>query len=282
VAGWGERSNPSRAPRMVALLRLRIPVQMARPHEPHPARFARHPPLQGPFGEGFPACPQLSTTFTAPCAGSRNSCRSRVIDRAVDVACNNRGGSNEFSKLANLSPAQSISRGHAATSSKAAAAHAGACEWRRAISNFPTAGMWTCRLTPVEPRAARLRGGWSGSIDAERASPIANRASQVPRPCELRNRGCSPLDKKFFAARGNEPLAHALRGLTPGGVPPSPQPLTHPAIDPGPFGRRGLLFFEGAETKGHSWRNRSSRRNWKARRIFPNWGRHRVGGTSPD
>jgi hypothetical protein len=29
---------------------------------------------------------------------------------------------------------------------------------------------------------------------------------------------------------------------TPDGVPPSPQPLTHSAKDPGPFGRRGLLF----------------------------------------
>ncbi len=36
---------------------------------------------------------------------------------------------------------------------------------------------------------------------------------------------------------------------TPGGVPPSPQPLTHPATDPGPFGRRGLLFWCGIQVR---------------------------------
>ena len=117
---------------------------------------------------------------------------------------------------------------------------------------FPNGRHVDLPLTPAGWRAlpaARLRGGWSGSIDAERTSPIAKRASQVPRSCELRNRGCSAVDEKFFAARGNEPSAHALRGLTPGGVPPSPQPHTHPAIDPGPFGRRGLLFLKALKLK---------------------------------
>src|SRR5205085_7287920 len=42
---------------------------------------------------------------------------------------------------------------------------------------------------------------------------------------------------------GPEPLAADGVGQpTPDGVPPSPQPLTHPANRPWPFGRRGLLF----------------------------------------
>ena len=43
----------------------------------------------------------------------------------------------------------------------------------------------------------------------------------------------------------------------PGGVPPSPQPLTHPAIDPGPFGR-GLPFL-----------GRASRKRARTRRPLP-------------
>src|SRR5262245_36478282 len=44
---------------------------------------------------------------------------------------------------------------------------------------------------------------------------------------------------------GQEPLVHgSVVYPTPGGVPPSPQPLTHPATDPGPSGA-GVFFFVG-------------------------------------
>src|SRR5262249_56771108 len=41
--------------------------------------------------------------------------------------------------------------------------------------------------------------------------------------------------------------------MAPGGVPPSPQPLTHPAIDPGPFWRRGLPLWAVVEKRQREW-----------------------------
>src|ERR1700746_192984 len=47
---------------------------------------------------------------------------------------------------------------------------------------------------------------------------------------------------------GREPINwRGVVGPTPGGVPPSPQPLTHPATDPGPFWRRGLPLWAAVE-----------------------------------
>jgi hypothetical protein len=42
-------------------------------------------------------------------------------------------------------------------------------------------------------------------------------------------------------ARRNRASVGGVECLTPGGVPPSPQPLTHPAKDPGPSGA-GVFF----------------------------------------
>jgi len=81
-----------------------------------------------------------------------------------------------------------------------------------AIWSFRTAGTSTCRsIWRIEPAHA------AGAPGA-RQPPENNSAGQEP--------GAGPC----------------VEHPTPGGVPPSPQPLTHPATDPGPFGRRGLLF----------------------------------------
>src|SRR5262249_33054718 len=54
----------------------------------------------------------------------------------------------------------------------------------------------------------------------------------------------------------------SVEGIAPGGVPPSPQPLTHPAIDPGPFWRRGLPLWAAVENgNGHGTRTLRLRLN---------------------
>jgi hypothetical protein len=78
------------------------------------------------------------------------------------------------------------------------------------ISNFPTAGTSTCRSMWRIARAHKAGGGRGGG------GPENN-----------------------FAGR-NRPRRAGVESTAPGGVPPSPQPLTHPARDPGPFWRRGL------------------------------------------
>ena len=78
------------------------------------------------------------------------------------------------------------------------------------ISNFPTAGTSTCRLM------LRIAGARSGGGA----------------------RGGGQPENNF--ARRNRRRRPSVETTAPGGVPPSPQPLTHPARDPGPFWRRGL------------------------------------------
>lgn len=78
------------------------------------------------------------------------------------------------------------------------------------ISNFPTAGTSTCRLM-LRIAGARSSGG---------------------------ARGGGQPENNF--ARRNRRRRPSVETTAPGGVPPSPQPLTHPARDPGPHRRRGL------------------------------------------
>jgi hypothetical protein len=78
------------------------------------------------------------------------------------------------------------------------------------ISNFPTAGMSSCQSMSHSARA-RIAGGGRGGGEPE---------------------------NNF--ARRNRPRRPGVESTTPGGVPPSPQPLTHPARDPGPLWCRGL------------------------------------------
>src|SRR5262249_11724777 len=61
-------------------------------------------------------------------------------------------------------------------------------------------------------------------------------------PCPASHLHSTDPQNNFWRI-GNELPPHVLRRLTPGGVPPSPQPLTHPANRPWPFGCRGLLFW---------------------------------------
>jgi len=81
------------------------------------------------------------------------------------------------------------------------------------IWSFPVAGASTCRSI------------WR--IGRERAAGAAAA-------------GLQPENSRV----GPEPWRRVgVEQPTPGGVPPAPpQPLTHPATDPGPFGRQGLLF----------------------------------------
>jgi hypothetical protein len=62
-------------------------------------------------------------------------------------------------------------------------------------------------------------------------------------------------------ARRNRPRVGGVECLTPGGVPPSPQPLTHPAKDPGPSGA-GVFFYLQRETTRHP-RTRRRRRDFR-------------------
>ena len=82
------------------------------------------------------------------------------------------------------------------------------------ISNFPTAGTSTCRLML---RIARARSGGGA-------------------------RGGGEPENNFWGR--NPPRRASVELTAPGGVPPSPQPLTHPARDPGPFLAPGSSFME--------------------------------------
>ena len=82
------------------------------------------------------------------------------------------------------------------------------------ISNFPTAGTSICR-----PMLRIARVGSGGGA-----------------------RGGGQSENNF--ARRNRPRRPSVGLTAPGGVPPSPQPLTHPARDPGPLLAPGSSFME--------------------------------------
>ena len=82
------------------------------------------------------------------------------------------------------------------------------------ISNFPTAGTSICR--PMLRIAGARRGGGA--------------------------RGAGQSENNF--ARRNRPRRPSVELTAPGGVPPSPQPLTHPARDPGPILAPGSSFMD--------------------------------------
>ena len=81
------------------------------------------------------------------------------------------------------------------------------------ISNFPTAGTSICR--PMLRIAGARRGGGA--------------------------RGGGQSENNF--ARRNRPRRPSVEWTAPGGVPPSPQPLTHPARDPGPLFGAGVFLY---------------------------------------
>ena len=127
-----------------------------------------------------------------------------------------------------------------------------------------------------------MPGGRHGFLRRRSAEPVSGRHSlrgrrfwRGPRPpyasiCDISSfptegkSSCQPTSPigpartvaKARAAQGSENnFGHRNPGrrlsvepTAPGGVPPSPQPLTHPAIDPGPFGR-GLPFLGRASRK---------------------------------
>ena len=119
------------------------------------------------------------------------------------------------------------------------------------ISNFPTAGTSTCRLM-LRIAGARSSGG---------------------------ARGGGQPENNF--ARRNRRRRPSVETTAPGGVPPSPQPLTHPARDPGPpFGAGVFLYGTIVENPprelGHSLA-----RACMCALPMRRWCRRRVGGPLP-
>jgi hypothetical protein len=118
------------------------------------------------------------------------------------------------------------------------------------ISNFPTAGTSICRPM-LRIAGARRGGGARGGGQSE----------------------------NNFACR-NRPRRPSVELTAPGGVPPSPQPLTHPARDPGPFWRRGLPLWNFVENLPRELR-RSLASACMCALPMRRWCRRRVGGPLP-
>src|SRR5262245_42603705 len=73
--------------------------------------------------------------------------------------------------------------------------------------------------------------------------------SRIARACSAGGACSGGEPENNFAGR-NRPRRPGVESTTPGGVPPSPQPLTHPARDPGP------LLAPGSSFIGPLWKTR--------------------------
>ena len=127
--------------------------------------------------------------------------------RASRLTARRKAMQEEFHASANASASQPISRRDALCRRKPPWARW--AEYPLALSRIPR---WPTY-------------GTSAAAD----SPVALRAAPAIR-------------LKIIFHRGERNARFGIDQPTPGGVPPSPQPLTHPATDPGPLGRQGLLF----------------------------------------
>jgi hypothetical protein len=115
------------------------------------------------------------------------------------------------------------------------------------ISNFPTAGTSTCRSMS---RIARARSGGGARSGGEPENNFSDRKPPRRRSVEL---------------------------TAPDGVPPSPQPLTHPARDPGPFGAGVFLYGTIVENPPREL-ERSLASACMCALPMRDWCRRRVGG----
>ena len=217
-------------------------------------------------GEGDSECPIRSTRL----AGHRlvhsdsqesifviSLSRNRRAALALETRCKFPPGGLPWARASIVFPVGS--RLELATSSRAAAAaravFASICD----ISNFPTAVRWNYR--PM----------WR--IERVRVAPARHDAHR--------------RENNF--ARRNRARVGGVECLTPGGVPPSPQPLTHPAKDPGPSGAGVFFCLQRDNDKASAGRRRcrefrsSSRR---ARCCVPSSCAHskfqRTRGAAPD
>ena len=105
---------------------------------------------------------------------------------------------------------------------------------------------------PLHHRGPRRRRGPSShpfAISRISRRPSGGTTGRCGRSNAFASRphGTTPIAAENNFARRNRASVGGVECLTPGGVPPSPQPLTHPAKDPGPSGA-GVFFCFSVQT----------------------------------